>query len=102
MNFVSFKKQVIADLGKEWEPNMEDGFRDYEAEMPENPLAGYQFQIPTVDRAYSYDKKYGWYYSCPAGQGRHWYTLKGAIHGVNVYPKKDDLEPLPIPASSHA
>jgi len=68
MTFQEFIAIVSADLGREYQSDMIDGFKDYSAE-PGATTQGFSFNLPTVSRCYSWARHEKWYYASRAGQG---------------------------------
>lgn len=68
MTYQEFIAIVSADLGREYQPDMIDGFKDYSAE-PGATTQGFSFSLPTVSRCYSWAKHEKWYYASIAGSG---------------------------------
>lgn len=74
ISFSQFKSQVIADMGKSWNSDMDYGFRNFQAEIG---YGGYQFQVSSQFGAYCYEDG-EWYYDGGRGSGGRGATLAQA------------------------
>jgi len=68
LSFSEFVRLVKKDLGDEYRPGLDVGFRDW-TENTASSADGYSFNLPSATRYYAWWVNEGWYYCGTEGSG---------------------------------
>jgi len=96
LSFDEFRESVISDLGSDYKPNMEPGFRNWEVsckfkDQPFTYLAGYSFFWPSLSFEYAWHPwdKWSFYLNGVESRGN---TLSEAKQATGEFTGTEDAQ----------